>query len=210
MGDEEADLDGLNRRCNVVDATLSSKKRRMSDNASEMAEEDCERTGGAELVLGDLEFKPLYLISVWNEPTTTTNCVTLAIVLPSGTGCGNFSCRVVDGGEYVELTVGWPSPLINIETMHRKWLQVDSQDDFKLYHPKVIGFQNALKTMRMRSSDKIESTARIPLPFAVQTHIYGKHNLAWREGTTLMVYLDLKAVVEEYAILNDSESFEVL
>lgn len=204
-------MEGLNRRCNVSDANLSTKRRKSQEPISAVDDmEDGEGADGAELMLGDLDFKPLYVLSVWTEPRTTTKCITLAIVLPSGVGSGKFSCRVVDGGEYVELTVMWPNPLIDIETMHRKWIQADSQTDFKLYHPKVIGFQNALKQLRIRSSDIIESTARIPLPFVVQTHIYGKYNLAWRDSTTRMVYLDLKGVVEEYAVLNDAESFEIL
>ena len=51
-----------------------------------------------------------------------TKRVTLAIVLPSGVTCGRFSTRVVDGGEYLELRVLWPTPLVDIAMMHKKWI----------------------------------------------------------------------------------------
>lgn len=171
---------------------------------------DVEDGVGTELVLGERSFRPLYLISEWNEPATMTRRISVAILLPSGVGSGDFTLRVVDGGEFLELTVCWPPTLIDLEIMHKKWLRPDAPGGFQTYHPKLIGFESALKAMRSHSSEIIESTARIRLPFPVQTHIDGKFNLAWRDNSSKMVYVDLKAFVEDYAILKDAEEFEVL
>lgn len=77
------------------------------------------------------------------------------------------------------------------------------------YHPKFIGFETALKALRKKSSDSVQSTARIPLPFAVQTHIERKFNLGWRETNTRVVYVELKAYDEQYAVPEEENSFEM-
>ena len=85
-----------------------------------------------------------------------------------------------------------------------------SEDDQRIepYHPKIIGFQNALKDLRRAAADNVESTVRIALPFSVQTHIEEKFNLAWRDSTVTIVYLGLKATIESYAIVKVSDAFE--
>lgn len=80
---------------------------------------------------------------------------------------------------------------------------------FKQYHQKYIGFEAALKSLRARNADAVESTAQIPLPLAVQTQITSKSNLAWRDSSTRIIYVDLKAFVEEYAVEADRDEFEI-
>lgn len=116
----------------------------------------------------------------------------------------------MERGNILELTVMWPLPLMDPKVMHRKWLTCDTKDGFESYHPKVVGFQQALKQLRSRMSQIVESVAKISLPFPVQTHIDSKHNLNWKGTTVRMVYIELKAVVEEYAHVKDSESFEIV
>lgn len=154
-------------------------------------------------------FCPLNIHSVWNEPGTTTRMITVAIILPSGIGPGDFSLRVVEGGRELELTVQWPNPLTDLDTMHKKWLLSNGLDHMERYHPKYLGFEAALKHFREHSTDKIESFALFPLPFAVQTHIHGRYNLGWKDNAARMVYVDLKAYDEMYAVLRDENSFEM-
>ena len=47
--------------------------------------------------------------------------VTVAIVLPSGFKCVQFSTHVVDGREYLEIRVLLPTCLEEVEMMHKKW-----------------------------------------------------------------------------------------
>ena len=50
-------------------------------------------------------FKPLYLISEWNEPETTNRRISIAILLPSGICSGEFSISVEEGGSALDLRV---------------------------------------------------------------------------------------------------------
>lgn len=154
-------------------------------------------------------FQPLHALSEWTEPGTTTKCVTVAVVLPSGIEPGKFSVRVMEGGTELHVTVVWPNPLADVHTMHRKWLHSDGPDKLEVYHPRFVGFDNFLKSLRARSTDNIESTAKIPMPFPVQTHIYGKYNMGWRESSTRMVYVELRGFEENYGAHNDDSSFEI-
>lgn len=135
---------------------------------------------------------------------------TIAILLPSGVGAGDFTVRVVEGGNQLELTVFCPPALIDLRVMHRKWLLPGSRAGFQVYHPKFIGFETALKNLRSRNIDKIESTAFIALPFQVQSHLESKFNLAWSDNNSKMLYVDLKAFIEVYAVAKDDEEFELV
>ncbi len=79
-----------------------------------------------------------------------------------------------------------------------------------MYHPKFLGFEHALREKRERNSDAVKSTAFIPLPFPVQTHLDAKYNLGWARNSSRVVYVDLKAFVESYAVGNDQDDFEIL
>ena len=189
---------------------MLSKRRRNSDEDSVDTTEMSSEGAGEEVVFGPQAFNPLYLQSVWKERKSATKRLTLAILLPSEIISGEFSLRVADGGEYLELTIEWPKPLVDPDTMHRKWLCSDGDDRMRDHHPKLNGFEEALKSLRSRMTELIESTARIPLPFPVQTHFESKRNLLFQECGVRMLYVDLKAFVEDYAVVNDEESFEVV
>ena len=98
-----------------------------------------------------------------------------------------------------------------METLHKKWLS-ERNNAFRIetYHPKIVGFESSLKLGRKQASDIVESNARIPLPFAVETHVASKSNLAWKDGGEKIIYVDLKAAVEGYSVKMDSQAFELL
>lgn len=96
------------------------------------------------------------------EPSTTTKCNTLAIVLPSGVGISEFSLRVVEVWRQLDLTVTWPIPLCDIAIMYQKWLTVEGapkmeqyQPKMGQYQPKYIVFENSLKAYREHCMGKI-------------------------------------------------------
>ena len=189
------------RWCSASELTSSARKRRFSTMSGGEIEdsdsEDLETGAGSELISGELTFKPLYMISRWAEQFTLTKRLCVAIILPSGVGSGNFTITVVDGGQFLQLAVRWPQALVDVLVMHR-WKLADSQSGFMLYHPSVLGFEASLSELRKRSSDAVESVARIPLPFAVQSQVVSRHNPAFREGGgTKMLYVDLTAAVVE-------------
>lgn len=204
----DGDNFNLNRRCTNIE-TPSKKRRTGERNDSSSSSESVREPLTVERSTNHV-FQPLSLISVWTEPGSTTRCVSVAVLLPSGIDAGHFAVRVAEGGRQLDVNVQWPSALSNLEQLHRKWLTAEGSDKMEMYHPKYLGFENALKAHRERCVDTVESSARITLPFAVQTHVYGKYNLGWRENTARMVYIDLKAYEEHYGILQDDNSFEIL
>lgn len=159
-------------------------------------------------------FYPLALVSEWEEAITTCPMLTLAIVLPSGIGAGDFMVRIIEDGDVLELTVKWPKPLVDIEFMHLKWLKTDDDGnplslDVTRHHPKILGFQKKLRMIRQHFENTPESVARFGLPFTVQSHIIGQYNLGWVEDSTRMVYIDLKSINDSYAAVKDNNEFEI-
>jgi len=194
------------------------KKRRISYSTAANSistngySDDVEPVGaGAELTIGESFFKPLYIVGEWEEPGTKTKRLTLALVLPSGVNKSDFTLQVLEGGLTLELTVQWPAPLIDLNLLHQKWLREAKKDEdcpFTMFHPKVLSLEDALKKKRKRAADSVTSTARILLPFAVQTHIESKTNLAFKDSGTKLVYVDLKAMAETYAVVKDNDEFQ--
>ena len=72
----------------------------------------------------------------------------------------------------------------------------------------MLGRENALKNLRCRYSENVQSVANICLPFQVQSHIPAKHNLEHQENECRIVHLELKALVEDYGLESDANSFE--
>ena len=175
-------------------------------------EEECDADGsGAELTIGDSFFKPLYLVGVWEEPATKTKRINVVIVLPSGIDKNDFALSVSEGGKLLQLQVTWPDPIVSLELLHQKWLRNSGgtqKVQFTMFHPAVLSLEDALKARRERANDFVVSTARIPLPFPVQTHIEGQSNLFFKETSTKIVYVELKAMVESYAVSNNQVEFE--
>lgn len=78
-----------------------------------------------------------------------------------------------------------------------------------MYYTNFIGFGITLKTFRECSADYVQSLARFPIPFAMQSRICGKFNLGWGERDARMVYIDLKAYLEKYDLHPNGNSFEI-
>lgn len=91
-----------------------------------------------------------------------TRRVTAAMVLPSTVEVGSFSVCMVDSGNFLERTVKWPTPLVGLEVMHKKWL-TDASCQYQPYHPDFNGFVESMKPLRAKSTDWIASSARIAL-----------------------------------------------
>lgn len=80
----------------------------------------------------------------------------------------------------------------------------------EIYQPNYTGFEQSLNKYRDKSSDNVESTAQLGLPFPVGTHIYGKQNLGWKNSSARVLYVDLKSFQGGYSLnTNDENSFEL-
>lgn len=60
-------------------------------------------------------------------------------MLPSGVGAWDFTLCVIEEGDVLELSVYWPKPLVDIDHIHKKWLQ-DERSNFTDFHLKFIAF----------------------------------------------------------------------
>ena len=100
------------------------------------------------MCLGFETFKTLYLVSIWRERESTTERLSVAIVLPSGVGPREFSLRTTDCEEYIELTVSWPGALGGPSVMDRRWMNSNDDDKMLEDHSKLGGFVKALKSLR--------------------------------------------------------------
>lgn len=82
--------------------------------------------------------KPEYLLASWIEPKSLQKRLTLAIVLPTATKAGMFSCCVdLSSRKVFQMSVIWPRPLANVELMHKTWLPSTRPNRIQAYHPKI-------------------------------------------------------------------------
>lgn len=79
-------------------------------------------------------YNPLHVVSIWTEPSITTKCVLVVLLLPSGVGAGDYSTRVREGERELEVHVKWTLPFCNIEMLCCKW-QRSEEDRLESYHP---------------------------------------------------------------------------
>ena len=107
-----------------------------------------------------------------------------------------------------ELSVCWPLAMIDMELLHKKWLISEGKDNITAYHPRITSLENALNEHRKKNTASVTSTAQFPLPFVVETHIPASHNLAWRNETTRVLYVELRAAQDSYGLLQDEREFE--
>ena len=99
----------LNTKCTGEESAFSLRKKLLLEKGADSSGSEQESTSLNPMLgpvqQGRLSFEPFHLISTWTEPETTTTRLTLAIVLLSGLGSGNFSMRVAERGACVELAV---------------------------------------------------------------------------------------------------------
>lgn len=126
------------------------------------------------------------------EPDTTTRCLTFSIILLSVISAGQFSVRLSEEGFTLLLIVTWCKPFVNIGQLHSRWLTSKSLGRIEMYRLKMVGFEQLLKSCRIRNTDYVESTVRITLPFPVQTHISQTYNLRWTNDSGRVMYIELR------------------
>lgn len=93
--------------------------------------------------------------------------------------------------------------------MHGKFFK-DKAVQYKTYHPENYGFSETLKYLRLKSSGEIQSHAVISLSYTVQSHLVDKQNMTWSDSCTKMGYIRPNSMVENWAIKQNKNRFEVL
>lgn len=145
-----------------------------------------------------LEFKPLYMLSVWKEPSTKDERISVAILLPSGISenIDDITVRIVKGQE-LELTIPWPSSFMNLKQLMQVWLEGDGVTRIEDYHPHCEGFAAYRMKFQKQETDLIHSKAIIHLPFEVISE-FEQHLLGWEGNSQEVLFLILKAPSKMY------------
>lgn len=161
---------------------------------------------GQEIICNDeLYWRPIYSRSVWRNQDMT-DCVTVAVLLPSGV-TETMAFVESDGCTLVVKAI-WPEMLTNLDKLHAKWLQAKDPNRLPPFHPKLMGFKQHYKTLRKRSSDKLISVARIPLPFQVHQKLDVIYKLGDSSGSRI-IYIELQAFCDNYNDASNPGDFEV-
>ena len=165
--------------------------------------------GGSEILLHDSIFKPIYTLGVWLAPDDDENSqISVAILLFSGTDKKNeIDISVVDGGEYLEYSIKWPSMMTTAEEMHRKWLSGNGDEKLlQSYHPMVTCFKQFIAKLRNRQNI-VGTTARIPLPFEVESR-FTYYLLKSPISSARVLYVHLRAPAKQQLNVTKEEDIE--
>lgn len=76
---------------------------------------------------------PLNILYNFLEPHTTMKGVTVDVSIPSGVNMGCFSLRVVEGRNFLEVTIRWSVPLVDFK-IDKKFL-TDVAGNYQTYDP---------------------------------------------------------------------------
>lgn len=148
---------------------------------------------GGELLMAPLQFKPFFVLSEWKHQRTKDNRVSVAILLPTGVGEQEGDVRVsVEDGLFLRVDVVWPPALTNVPMLMEMWLQGDGVPKIEDYHPQVQGFYDYLQQFQANQRDKVESFARLPLPFVVKPD-FERHVLGWEGSSQIILFVTLSA-----------------
>ena len=153
---------------------------------------NCGESGSDVLDENGVSFRPIFNFSLWRDRTSLKR-LSYAINLPSGCGKGMFRVSVKEDGTVLELEVTWPSL---------------SKPPFKCprHAPKMGQVRRHLSA---HVSDSITSCCQIILPIQVQMQPDTVHLLGDANGTRV-VYVELKAHVDDYMAPKQSGSFEII
>lgn len=78
-----------------------------------------------------------------------------------------------------------------------------------MYHRKIVGCEQFLKSCRKRNTDTVESKTRITLSIQVHTHIYEKHYLGLADTNAKLVYVALRDHGGHYDAARDDSSLKI-
>lgn len=180
------------------------------DNCSDDLESDGEdvENDAQDVPKSTNSWSPINLVSQWMDPLTTRMCLSAAILLPSGVGGRDhdYKVRVVDRGTALLVSIRWPTPITNVPLLHQLWMNTSRRDRMTSFHPKLGGFEMALRQLRSTMEDEVWVSARIVLPFAVETELVITP-LFWRDLEVRLIYLDARAAQDEYTTTTRRSAF---
>eukprot|EP00171_Calliarthron_tuberculosum_P006567 IDg6567t1 len=184
----------LNKKCTVADVVPDNfENTGMSidlEHTDGESDSDEDAPSGVEVLMPHKEFKPIYSVGDWNNPEDLENRrVSVAILMCSGIDKRNDFClNVVNQGWVLEYSVVWPHAMVNMEALHKMWLLgAGGVPRIEKYHPMLKSFDPFLEKLRRPHDGKIETKARISLPFKCETR-FTFHTLQWA-GSSQRVFM---------------------
>lgn len=136
------DAEALNRRCSNVSSDHTAKKQRRAQDFGDDVDDyyDLEEKDNEKPFHDVLSFRLFYKLSVWMKPRTKAIGLTVAIFLPMGIGCNDYSVRVLGEGRH------WKCVVYDPRKFHRLRLYIENgYDNLDVYHPKLFGLEAFLK-----------------------------------------------------------------
>lgn len=146
---------------------------------------------------GKIEWRPIHATGVWNEGSK--KMCSIAVAFPGGcTEKDDSKLEVSGDGLSVVATMKWPKFMTSNTLLHSFMNKMQLPE----YHPRFVSFESFFMTLRPNQSARIESTAKIRLPFKVMKDIQMIKRIGTRDGVRV-IYLDLKA--QETSAYNDKD-----
>lgn len=158
----------------------------------------------SEFLLGRMDFMPLYVIAPSTCNVTLKSKLSVCVVLPSGVFPRHVKVDVEDN--LLMVKISWPNALSNPNIMHREWFLYPNPDIVSSAIHKKLAFEMALKQLRRRRSDILESTATIRLPSPVKASSMKESYLGFKDETgsetvpcnKQLLYIDMDVDEDEY------------
>ena len=133
-----------------------------------------------------LQFDPIHVMSVWKDPVSKDNRVSVAVLFTSGVAENSNNLNIcVESDNLLKITVMWPSTKTSVPQLMQRWISEEVGKPMMEYHPQIQGFYTLLEKFQSREGDPIYSSASISLPFAVKSD-FTRVLLGW-EGTEQIV-----------------------
>lgn len=129
-----------------VDASRTNLTNRRASGSTRDDEGDLDGTEIGESEEGTMcVFQPIHLTFLWTDPYSTTKCVSVEILLPSGVGTSDYSTIVREIGRKLEVSITWPEALNFVLTNHLKCLGVAEYKGMETYYPKILWVDESVK-----------------------------------------------------------------
>lgn len=136
-------------------------------------------------------FQPPQVNSCWSSSNYKRR-LTVAIFLRSGVCPEQFTVRVIEDGLNQDKKVIWLEPFVVLKLLHCKRLYSNLPDQMEFYYSNFFVFEHLLRSFSPFSTDILECTARLRLPFQVQMHISQSYNPARTDMYARPFYVELR------------------
>lgn len=114
------------------------------------------------------EFHPNYVISEWEEPSSTSKKIWVAIWPSSVVKLEEYKLQVSTCVMVLHLNLALPVVVTDTIFLHKYWLwKAECRGGIKAHHPKISGFEKFLKKHWGRNTAPVVAVARLSLPARV-------------------------------------------